>query len=173
MHFFWDADEDSPPPPCLKPVKMLSLSDLSSSVPFSKSILSHSSWYTCRLQKSAIYCIRWFFVCEKTFNLMKVDFRKYIFSRFSLNIFYTAFLFPTTTFANSCFWTVVGMEIRFKRLFLIKGSTVQNSAQYAEWIVNEIAKATNKTLTGLDCMLQRFRIYFLWNPSFKGIESAT
>ena len=32
--------------------------------------------------------------------------------------------------------------------------------QYAEWILNKIAKAINETLAGLKCMLQEFRIYF-------------
>ena len=33
-------------------------------------------------------------------------------------------------------------------------------SQYTEWILDEIAKATNKTLTGLKCMLQGFRMCF-------------
>ena len=40
-------------------------------------------------------------------------------------------------------------------------------SQYAEWILNKIAKATNETFTGLKCMLQGFRICFVLNPSFR------
>ena len=34
-------------------------------------------------------------------------------------------------------------------------------SQCVEWILNEIAKANNKTFTGLKFMLQGFRIYFV------------
>ena len=45
--------------------------------------------------------------------------------------------------------------------------------QYAERILNKIAKAINETFAGLKFMLQRFRIYFFRNPSIKGIESTS
>ena len=34
-------------------------------------------------------------------------------------------------------------------------------SQYAEWTLNKIAKATNETFTGLKCMLQGLKIYFV------------
>ena len=46
-------------------------------------------------------------------------------------------------------------------------------ARYAEWIFNRIAKATNETFTGLKCMFQGLRIYFVRNSNFKGKESTT
>ena len=33
--------------------------------------------------------------------------------------------------------------------------------QCTEWILNEIAKATNETFTGLKCMFQGLKIYFV------------
>ena len=45
--------------------------------------------------------------------------------------------------------------------------------QYAERILNKIAKAINETFAGLKLMLQGFRIYFFQNPSIKGIESTS
>ena len=54
-----------------------------------------------------------------------------------------------------------------------KQSTIESkktSSHYAEWILNKIAKATKETFTGLKGLFQRFRIYFVWNSSFKGIE---
>ena len=56
-----------------------------------------------------------------------------------------------------------------------KQSTIEtktNSSQYAEWILNKIAKATKETFTWLKWIFQGFRIYFVWNSSFKGIEST-
>ena len=38
---------------------------------------------------------------------------------------------------------------------------VNNGTQYAEWVLNEIAKATNETFIGLKCMLHGFRIYLV------------
>ena len=45
--------------------------------------------------------------------------------------------------------------------------------QYAERILNKIAKAINETFAGLKLMLQGFRIYFFRNPSIKGMESTS
>ena len=44
-------------------------------------------------------------------------------------------------------------------------------AQCAEGILNKIATPINKTITGLMCMLQGFRICFIWNPRLKGTVS--
>ena len=44
--------------------------------------------------------------------------------------------------------------------------------QCAEGILNKIAKPLNETFTGLFCMLQGFRICFIWNPRLKGIGST-
>ena len=46
------------------------------------------------------------------------------------------------------------------------------STQCVERISNKIAKPLNETCTGLKCMLQGFRICFVWNPRLKGIEST-
>ena len=47
-----------------------------------------------------------------------------------------------------------------------------DSSQYAERILNKIAKPFNETFTGLKCMLQGFRICFNQNPRLRGIEST-
>ena len=44
---------------------------------------------------------------------------------------------------------------------LAECETFEGKTQCAEWILDKIAKATNKTFTGLKCMFQGFRIYFL------------
>ena len=52
-------------------------------------------------------------------------------------------------------------------------NTVHHStSQCAEGILNKIAKPLNETFTGLMCMLQGFRMIFVWNPRLKGIEST-
>ena len=45
------------------------------------------------------------------------------------------------------------------------------NAQYAERILNKVAKLLNETFIGLKCMSQVFKICFDQNPRLKGIES--
>ena len=45
-------------------------------------------------------------------------------------------------------------------------------SQYAESVLNEIAKYINKTLPGWKSMLQEFQIHFAWTTKLKGIEST-
>ena len=42
-----------------------------------------------------------------------------------------------------------------------------------ERILNKFAKSINQTFSGLNCMFQRCRIYFVCNHSIKGMESTT
>ena len=50
--------------------------------------------------------------------------------------------------------------------------TYDNVTQCAERIFNKIAKAINKTSAGWKYMPQGLRVYFVWNPRIKGIEST-
>ena len=43
----------------------------------------------------------------------------------------------------------------------------------APWGFKKIVKPFSKTFTGIMCMLKRFRIYFVWNPRLKDIESTS
>ena len=49
----------------------------------------------------------------------------------------------------------------------------KNSAQCAEKILNEIAKAINETFTELKCMLLGLRIYFVQNTRLNNTESTS
>ena len=48
-----------------------------------------------------------------------------------------------------------------KKTEVINPQVPKGKAQYADWVLNKIGKATNKTVTGLKCMFQGFRIYFV------------
>ena len=47
-----------------------------------------------------------------------------------------------------------------------------HSAQYADWILNKIAKSLNKSSAGWKSKLHVLQINFAWNPRLKGIESS-
>ena len=53
-----------------------------------------------------------------------------------------------------------------------KRCRIRKHSQYAEGILNKIAKPLNETFTGLMCMVWGFRICFICNPRLKGIEST-
>ena len=44
---------------------------------------------------------------------------------------------------------------------------------YVQRILNKIIKPFKETFAGVKGMFQGFRIYFVWNPSIKGIESTS
>ena len=69
--------------------------------------------------------------------------------------------------------TSVDIRVNWIVQFLWPQIIVSFTPQCAERIFNKIAKALNETFTGLKLMLQGFRIYFVWNPSIKGIESTS
>ena len=65
-------------------------------------------------------------------------------------------------------WNIV---IIFHKVKIRRALEKDFATQYAERILNKTAKAINETFAGL--MLQGFRIYFVQNPSIKGIESTS
>ena len=46
-------------------------------------------------------------------------------------------------------------------------------SQHAEWDLDKIEKTFNWTFAGWKSMHQGFRIYFVWNPRLKAIETAS
>ena len=71
------------------------------------------------------------------------------------------------------------INLRNQKMNLIDRTSVKNVlfpkrsfSQCAEWILNKISKPLNETFIGFKCMIQGFRICFVWNPRLKGIEST-
>ena len=54
-----------------------------------------------------------------------------------------------------------------------KGIKITPPTHCIERILNKTALPVNKTYTGLNSTLQRFRIYFFRNPRLKGVESTS
>ena len=69
---------------------------------------------------------------------------------------------------NVCLYVQISI---YFRAYLKQKGRWRPKAQYAESILNKIAKPFNKTIAGWKSMLQGLQIWFSWNPGLKGIES--
>ena len=71
---------------------------------------------------------------------------------------------------------MIGPKIAVSSKNCVKKDYFQKLAIFtkcAERIFDEILKSINKTYIESKFIFQGFRIYFVWNPRIKGIESTT
>ena len=81
----------------------------------------------------------------------------------------------TNEFTQNVQLKVLSVFLMLSYNFWVWNFNFMNDAnwQCTEMILNEIEKVMNETFTELKCMLQGFRINFVWNHGFKDIESIS